>query len=468
MLICYFIPVNLLFDFLKHLIPADRVKLNAIKLSGRSEDVWKLINQQALQNKFDREKIEATLSISSSHFDKITSQLLSKCYDLFFANDKAALLAFLSERGGFLKHFYQELKRQTAYAEANYSKKELAEFYKRAVNLIHYNMPIIHKDEKVLRMLADKYLTVEKDRNAKLLIECKLLYVQIDKLFAAALIRTHATKMAAQIDSLGPLPENATEELVFAYWWLKVYFYNSIEEFAVAKKIAERAAEMVRKFSDKQSQLDLIRLELKVAEMNYYLSRFEESFRGFKKWIKTKEAGEIPDNRFYTTKFLQICLITGNLDEAKMILDKQFTIPENRLKDILLPRDIISFAKYYLFSGQYDKAFEFILLGFEKNPKGKYFQYEVELRNMQTACFFLSGQQKLAVQMCNKNIKYLRSHGYGIKQSDFPYFYVLTKAIYSKGQSKKSLTGKEQRMLQRYQLGSYAIYGKLLLKMQEA
>ena len=70
--------------------------------------------------------------------------------------------------------------------------------------------------------------------------------------------------------------------------------------------------------------------------------------------------------------------------------------------------------------------------------------------------------------MCNKHIKYLRSHKYGIRQSDFPYFYVLTKAIYDKTERNKNLTAREEMMLQRYQQGSYAVYGKLLLKMLNA
>jgi hypothetical protein len=147
-----------------------------------------MLIEQALQKHFDREKIESTLQISSSHFDKITSQLLAKCYEHMFADDKEKLLLFLSQHGPLLKHFYQELKKQTAFAEKNYNKKQLAKFYKTAIDYIHFNMPIMHKDEDVLRLLANKFVSLEKNHNAKLLVECRLMYVQIDKLFAAALI----------------------------------------------------------------------------------------------------------------------------------------------------------------------------------------------------------------------------------------------------------------------------------------
>ena len=463
--VCY---MNLLFDFLKHLQEPEKQKLNLLTVKGRSKEVWLLINRQAAQFEFDREKIETTLNISSAHFDKITSQLLSKCYDLLFDDDWFSLLSFLSQRSAFAKHYYQEMKRQMNNAEANFAKKKLAEFYKANVNFIHFNMPIIHKDEKVLRQLADKYLAIEKKRSARLLIECKLMYVQIDKLFAAAKIKDQSKNVSKKIEALGKLPPDANEELTFAYYWLIIYFNNAIEEFRQSAIICKEAVGLLKKFKTPESTVNLLRVQLKLAELLYYISNFEESFNGFERWMNTPEAKLIPDNAYYSTKFFQVCLITNHLKEAKRILTEKETLPMKQLKEVLLPRDIISFAKYYLFNGQYDEAFEFIQLGFEKNPKGKYFQYEVELRNMQTACFYLSNQKQLAVQMCNKHIKYLRSHGYGIKESDFPYFYVLTKAMHEKKQRGKKLSARENEMLQRYQLGSYAVYGKLLLKMLDS
>ena len=98
--------------------------------------MWRLINQQVERFQFDREKIEATLDISSAHFDKITSQLLSKCYEQLFSDNGLALLTFLSERTAFSKHYYQEVKRQMKEAEENFGKKQLAAFYKANVNTI--------------------------------------------------------------------------------------------------------------------------------------------------------------------------------------------------------------------------------------------------------------------------------------------------------------------------------------------
>lgn len=460
--------MNLLFDFIKHLQPDEKELLRGMLLKGRSAQVWEMITRQAAGKSFDRDEIQQTLGITPTHFDKITSQLLSRCYEQMYGKDGLQLLQFLSERAAFVKHYYQEMKRQMLHLEKTGNSKQLAAFYKANINCIHYNMPIIHKDEAVLNMLADKYVKVERNSNARLLVACKQMYVQIDKLFAAAQIRNQPDEQWKKIEALGPLPNNADEELAFAYYWLRIYFWGAVEDFANAFKVTLEAIKVLKHYKSSYNQKQLLRIELKQAELLYYLSRFDESFKGFEKWIRKPVVEELPDASYYFTKYIQICLITGHIKQAGDIIYTKRILPLEHVHELMLPRDIISMAKYFLFSNEYDRAFEFIQLGFEKNPKGKYFQYEIELRHLQTAYFYLTNQKTLAVQMCNKHIKYLRSHNYGVRQSDFPYFYVLTKSMYEKSKKGKTLTAKEQAMLQRYQLGSYAVYGKLLLKMLEA
>lgn len=461
--------MNLLYDFLRGLTEPDKRVLGAMYLDGRSHQVWKLLMEQAVRFEFDRKKIEKQLQLSSAHFDKITSQLLSKCYEHLFKGDWEKLLSYLSMRSAYVKHFYHELKRQQIQIEKTQSKKEKIRFYKTTIDLIHYNMPIIHKNERVLEQMAKKYLAIERDKNSRLLMACKLLYVHIDKLFAAAKIIEQRAVVQKKIDGLGALPPSADAELTFAYYWLLIYFNNALEDFVASAAVSKEALLKLQPFTDVGiGRMNVLRIELKLAELNYYLSNFEESFRMFNRLLKTAEAKANPDYSYNATKYLQVCLITGHLPEAKAILSERNTVTEKQLRAVILPRDIISFAKYYLFAGDLEKAFDYILLGFEKNPKGKYFQYEVELRHLQTAYFYLSNQKPLAVQVCNKHIKYLRSHGYGVKQSAFPYFYVLTKAMYNKRQQKKKLSKKENEMLQRYQLGSFGVYGKLLLMMLQS
>ncbi|MBP7388991.1 MAG: hypothetical protein KA841_01230 [Chitinophagales bacterium] len=459
--------MNLLFELVKHLPHKEFSMLTKVAENGVAADVWRLMLLQRTKPEFDREYFQNTLSISSTHLDKLTSVLLSRCYELLFNNNTLELLDFLSKRTPFNKHYYHELNRQIKRAEATLDNKGLAEFYKANMSYIQLNMPIIFIDDAVLKKLSVAYLKVDKSANAKLLVECKLLYVTVCKQFAAATIKGNQDAFRKRIDAL-ELPADADEELVFAHFWLKSYYHHACENFELCSDVLKTAIRNMKKFTSEKSKLRTFQMELKLAEMQYYNSHFEESFRSYKKNAKSAYNHKIPDYSYHITKYLQICLITGHLDEAREVVQKRILQNGKLDRNALLPRDIISVAKYFLFEGNYALAHEFILLGFEKNPKGKYFQYEVELRNLQTACFYLEGQQDVALSMCRKHVRFLTAHGYGVDTSNFPFYYLLIKSFAKSQKLNKSLSPQDLQMLDRYQKGSYAIYGKLLLKMRES
>ncbi|MBK8658587.1 MAG: hypothetical protein IPN22_06860 [Bacteroidetes bacterium] len=458
--------MNLLFEFVKHLSEKELAGLSEVAEKGVAAEVWALMLQQKTKPEFDRVYFQKALQISAAHLDKVTSVLLSRCYEHLFKNDTIALLDFLSKRTPFNKHYYQELNRQTKKAEATLSPLQRAEFYKANMSFIQLNMPILFIDETVLKKLSQAYLKVDKSANAKLLVECKLLYVSVSKQFAAATIKANQESFQQKIEAL-PLPDDADEELVFSHFWLKSYFHHACENFERCSEVLRVAIRHMKKFTSDKSRLRTFQMDLKLAEMLYYTSHFEDSFRSYKKNAASAWNHQIPDFSYHLTKYLQICLITAHLDEAQAIVQKRILQKGKVDPQALLPRDIISIAKYYLFAGEYKQAHDFILLGFQKNPKGKYFQYEVELRNLQTACFFLEGQQAMALSMCRKHVRFLTAHGYGADTSNFPKYYLLIKAFAKAKKSGRPLGEEDQSILERYQKGSYAIYGKLLLKVWE-
>lgn len=460
--------MNLLFDFLKHLHENERAKLRYLKVRGTVAEVWQQINQQVNKGSLDKGKILTAQKISPAHFDKITSELLSKCYAEMFPEGGLQTLSFLVMRGVHIKHFYAELNRQVKKAEVELNKEEKKKFYKTCLDLMNVNIPIVLRDEAITKKVGQKYVNAfdgKKKKEMQLTIECMLITMKINEHFAAAHIKKEKKRIEKRIAAIGTLPANSGSGLVFEYYWSKMFLQHSLENFDEAAAISREAIKWLKNINDGETGVYILRFELKLAEFLYYLSQFEQAFRIFKAETANPLIEKIPDRGYYTTKYVQLCLITGHMQEVSDIMEGKRKYFGERLYELIAPRDIFSFIKYYLFKEQYEDAFRFIQLGFEKNPKGKYFQYEVELRNLQTAYFFLTGQLSTVIEMCNRNIKYLRFHGYGTKDSDFPYFYIITKAIFEKKTTGKDLSAKEQGMLNRYQEGSYAIYGKLLLKM---
>ncbi|MDB5280992.1 MAG: hypothetical protein JWO06_67 [Bacteroidota bacterium] len=460
--------MNLLFDFLKNLNEPEQAQLAELKVRGNVQQVWSLLNEQVLEDKFDRNKILTTTGISSSHFDKITSELLGKCYVTLFGDHRLELLNLLSLRLPFLKHFYSELNRQMKQVETELQPEQRLTYYIACFDLMQANLPIAYRDEKVLKKLAGKSLLLfkgERKKQIALLMDCKLLNCQVANQFAAGHIQEERRTIQKKIDLLGALPEQANEKLSFEYYWLKIYFLHAIEEFTECLELSYTALTALKKFKSRINELQKLRIELRIAESLYYLNRFAESFSRYEKVMRSRLLEQIPDRGYHIAKYIQVCLITDHADEAGRMIKLRISQGGKHLEKLLAPRDIFSFIKFYLFNKQFDEAFRFIQLGFEKNPKGKYFQYEVELRCLQTAYFYLTGQTATALEMCDKHVKFLRSHGYGVRNSAYPYFYILTKAIFDKKQSARKLSPKHEKMLARYRKGSYALYGKLLDKM---
>ena len=460
--------MNLLFDFLKYLGEPEREKLKALKLKGVMLQVWQLMHKQVKEGNFDKSKMLAAMDISSSHLDKITSELLAKCYDELFQKDSLKLLHFLGNRAAYLKHFHAELNRCLKYVKENLVVDEQARFYKKCIDLIQVGIPIAYRDEEVLKKLGDKYLALfkgDRKKHAALAVGCKLTLARIDVLFASGDMHKEEASIKKRIDELAPLTKGAEEELVFDFYWMKMFFYHANEKFSEAISVVNEGVSALNKVTSELKEMHIYRFELKSAEFLYYLSRFDESYACYEMLISSPLFAKLPDSGFHVTKYVQICLITGHLNEAKNILDERLSNHRDKIAEWITPRDIFSLIKYYLFAGQFEDAFRFIQLGAEKNPKGKYFQYEVELRNLQIAYFYLTGQEPTALDLCHSSIKYLRNHGYGVKNSGYPHFYILTEAIIKKKTAARLFTTKQEQMLLRYQTGSYAVYGKLLYRM---
>lgn len=459
--------MNLLYEFLKNLPAADLEKLENVAERGVAAQLWTLLLQWENKTTFDRDFLLQKLNISPSHFDKVSSLLLSKSYTVLFGKNDMALLEYLSKRPPFVKHYYHELKKQIKRAEKNFSRKELLQFYLTNVSYIQLNMSIISIDERLMLELADRYLSLEKNKNARLLMQTKLLYVKIAKLFAASKIQDNQMTLQKEVDVIF-LPKDADEELVFSHYWLKIYFYHASENFSACEQVLKKAIRQLGAFKTEKSKIRTYQMKLKLAEILYFMSNFHGSFSHYAKLVVSPYADKIPDYSYHITKYLQICLIVAEWNEAERLVKEQILSDTALSKEALQPRDVISLAKFYLFKSEYATAFEFILLGFEKNPKGKYFQYEIELRNLQTACFYLDGQRDLALKMCNTHIRFLAAHGYTTDKSNFPHYYLLIKAIHKHKRARQPMAEQDQAMLDRYQKGSYAVYGKLLLAILKA
>ena len=461
--------MNLLFVFLKDLPLSMRVQVNTMMPRGTLGSVWALLNEQATIGDFDKKSIIDKTGVSTSHLDKITSELLTKCYQILFGNDAVALLEFLSSQVPLIKLFYSEMYRQLNLFSKVADNGKQIELIQQCFRMINNNMPMAYRDPKAIDKLSSQYISLFKGKQkkqAEFYVGCKQLLQRIEVLFAASTIKEKADEIENEFVTLGLPKPDYDSNTVFEYYWIKSFFYHAKEQFNTGFEIACEGLTALSKYDEEDNRVNSLRMELKKNEFRYYLSQFDAAYENYHRLIKSPIMDLVSDRPYHLNKYLQLCLITDHLEDAGIIVQQRLDRMGGRVDQLIIIRDVISYIKYYLLSGNYDQAFSLLKIGFEKNPKGKYFQYEVELRNLQTAYFYLSSQLDVAMDMCRTHIKFLRNHGYTSSNSDYPHFYVIINALIEKG-TKEPLSVRHQKMFDRYQLGSFAIYGRLLQKIRK-
>jgi hypothetical protein len=461
--------MSLLPKFIIHLTAEERGFFMRIPLRGKPKELLDLLLRHPTDSVPDTEDLRQQLKISNSFFDKISSELLAKSYEKIAPNGGTELLGVLSIRSGLNIHFYKELQKQTKAIKLEPVVKQAA-FYKEVIRLILTNLSIVAIDAKVLEELGVSYVKCfkgEDKKKAECYINCKLIFNKTNFYFAKGEVIEHEEELEKEIAKKVVLPKNYDAELLYEYYWLRLYLKFAVEKYDYSMDLAKQTIQLLGKYTDEDTARNLLRIKLKIGELHYFKSEFNEAFHAFEEIFSTHPISKIPENGYYRTKFFQVALITNQLSIAEDLMKYDLKKPGYNLQENYAMRDVITFIKFHLFKGNFDTAHELILLGYEKNPKAKLMQYEIELRNLEVSYFFLTGEPALAVNLCNRNVKFLRSRGIHIKNSDYPFFYLLVKAIFDNKSSGKPLTSKLKTAFERYNRGSFGVYGKLLHLMMQ-
>jgi len=444
--------MSLLADFILAINENWVTMLHPTSLRGKEKEVMDLFLQQRKNGQVDKTAVQQQLGLSNSHFDKICSILLDKCYERIAPNGDLSLLAMLGSKVPALeRHFFKEAAKQVEVHKTD------GEYLCCVLELMQNNLPIANQDFKFIRLVS-KYIHQSALHNQieslKVYTSAKELYLRIAVDFSARKIEENkhiheTTLMALELhfDNIQPL---AQAELLRT----RVYYHFACMQMEACIKPALLALNIYRHGKFVFAEENYQRMQLRLAEVYYLQSNFREALTTFREAFKLEKT--VPDRGYYNTKYIQLCLIEGEKYEARSRFEEQ--IKNLASKQLYSIRDIISGIKVYLFTGELDKVYEYLLLGFAVQTKTRYTQYEIELRNLEVAYFYLNNNLAVAYQLCERNVKYLHKNGFNIKKSRYPEFFLLTKSFIRKNK----LTPRRISMLQDWQTEGYALYGRLL------
>lgn len=456
--------MSYLYDLIEALDNQELKQISATPVIGKEQAVLLYFIANKNRQELNSHAGAKQFGVSVTHFDKIKSVLLNKVFEQLVPGGGWALLNFFDSKRVLYHLFYRELLQQEKQLlEKNTSSKKRYEFYNKAFHLCSI-LPLKFLDDKVNSRMAKMFLKYSQQPVDEIIVKRKLLVIKINRLAAAGrlevpVIHEKMLKEIKQLEKESARYKNANAD--YQMLMLHVTFFNYTNQSSRSLDYLQRALELLEKKQNNFSEADQYYVRQKFAEALYFSSRFDEALASYCA-VERDFPKLFVEDSYANFKLIQLLMITGNYFEAQQRLDKDFSNYNLIDNPSISVRTAITYAQLYLLKGEFSKAWDFILKGKNRVSKNLYIQYEIELRNLENAFFYLTNEKLFARNLARKNLKFLTSKGLTLRNNDFGIYYSLIAAIHQWQVKGKLLSIKQRQQLDYCQKGSWGIYGKLL------
>jgi tetratricopeptide (TPR) repeat protein len=209
------------------------------------------------------------------------------------------------------------------------------------------------------------------------------------------------------------------------------------------------------------SKEELVLTKCKIAEMYYMNSEFEKAYNEYSV-IFEKDAKDLANDFYHHAKYVQVALLNDKYDKAKELIDNRFLLFIESKQPSTGVMGCLLYAKFYFFTKQYAEANKYIQLAKRLISKSFYIQYELEIRILETTYFIMINDLKSAKSLIKKNVKFMNSKGFNLKNSEMIYVFVILQEVINPGFSSDKMGVRLESKYNLMQKSYAAIYGKLL------
>jgi len=151
--------------------------LQPASLRGKEQEVLDLFLLQRKKGAVDKTLVQQELGLSQSHFDKICSVLLDKCYKRIAPDGGLTLLTMLSSKVPALeRHFFKELVLQVEQHKTG------SDYLCSILELMQNNLPVVNQDLEVFHYISKLFqqaATNNELQSTKVYTTAKELYLRI-------------------------------------------------------------------------------------------------------------------------------------------------------------------------------------------------------------------------------------------------------------------------------------------------
>ncbi|MCC6837841.1 MAG: hypothetical protein IT234_04800 [Bacteroidia bacterium] len=439
--------------------------LRSQRLIGKEKEVFDYVIKNKDSELPETGKVQQSLKLTESHYYKINSVLLRKCYQLLVPEDGIDLLLFLRS-----KNLFTLLRHEILSQEKKNGDKNNTTFYLKCFHLC-IDFPYKYYDEKMTAQFGEKYLRSKKD--------CTLsdkLYVKYHLMFSAV-NRTAARKNPIKALGFGikDLFKHEKELEKSNHHLAKYYLYRSICSYysyyeknndmiiAYLKKAIALKDHIAYFFSVNIEQF----LQLQYADALLNNNEVDQAEKIYASAFKQGVEPSMYGYYYHCEQYILVLIIQGEFVKAEELLKKIFEPCIQNKIDIYATRGAMSYVKLYLSSGDYKSALKYLNIGKVINEKTFYLPFDVQLRVLENVYFFMKKDYDFALQLANRNIKFIRSQEQNPVLEDYVKIWRMIITLINKILKEEEITEiikEENRLLSREYANLYCRLFPLILE----
>lgn len=444
--------------------------LKTLPLQDRERDVL-LFMEQLNTKVFPSSTVCKKLNLRSSHLDKINSILFRKVIECLTGTDIYAQVQFLDQKNGMWNASLRLLKHYEQKADTELDAAESFRFYKFYFEWMMSIANAIATEAEIQRLAK------------KVLEHCpKSIYDETQLWIKIVLFRKDINSSTTRADYTNPaiakVLEDRLHDLIYeaeainsAYCLYKIkltgiFFCNLTKNFSQSRIYISDINDLFQRVREAFSESEVLTAQWHYAQILFFSSQFEESFEIYEQLFEKINVRETMRWYVFIAEYFQICLVTNHYDIAEKLCAEYFNKFFDDKNGSFYLSALIQCVKLLIHSNRFDEA-KLKLDELNKlTSKTSSLQFQFALRELTCAHFYLTGDYRSALQLAEKNLKFMRSKRIHYLIPEYTYHARLTKALIKQKQRHKPLSEEENNMLAQMQTGTMAQYGLLLKRLE--
>ena len=403
--------MSYLLDLVRTFSPDEMAQFRHLDVIGKEELVRDTYANHAKGSSFNESKLPQQLQLTTAHLDKINSILLDKAISTLFGNDYNKALSTILNKGlsALMLHELKILEKKVN--KQNDPKTELA-FYRAAFenlrSMFHpnYNSKLTHQfGNKYLQALGSKKTIADESYGAMFALYGDIVsasYGGMEKTFKPKAIKL----LEAWEKKIAPFKNPGAA--FFTEYARATYYKHFTEDAHGFLNANEQALEAFRK---SKGALDSKYEGIVLCELGFGNIAIDQFIKGQEYYASAFEkfSDIVGKSTYQAGNYFGAALLNKNYTEANRIFDKYLRpkIQPSTNRSVLFDIYIIA-AWAHIHQLQFDMAFEYLdkLKQYRKNEITML--GHVMVRQLESTCFYLSGDIKTATITLHKNIRFIQ------------------------------------------------------------